>query len=462
MNKSKLFYLISCTLFFAQSTSAQQTSTEEFNQIFPPTKEVLAAINVVSTIIPAKNPSSKAIKASYLSKLKQRAIACVQLASTEEVKSHEILSENVKLKECLIKQDEQILELIGMSLVSFRANQSPLRSLSSLGSQLSIQNPLGMEIYTGTIASKANVAVLISTRGEYISYELPSGRKIADLPKMPNASLWSVKISPNGRITALLNSGLTFIDNKTGQELWKARDSNDFYAWLPGINAALISRREGLDTKLILLDFKTGEILPYSIPYTNSSWALNISESPSRLLLATNGGFNLIENIRTKNGIQSKVIQSYPLTKAIQDGVPISMMNGKTIIYTSALESEGNALTIFDLQSGREVQFDPGKFFDKNSFAKISENNLLLRSYDNETNKSKLWALNVAKSTYQLVEMPEFWGILYRSENRSGFMIRDNKGMWFVDRLKLGKALPIPPIGGIPLPPKVEIIEKSD
>lgn len=440
----KLIALLQKFLLLASVSSAyaQQSSIEEFNITFPPSTEVKVALALIDAVIPAQDNSLKLFKNRYASKLEIKVFACAKFVSKEEIDPKKIEALTVQRNNCLKEQDEQLLQLIGMSLVSFRSMQPPLRPMVKLGSPSFIPNPEGVEVFTGIAASKSGVAVLRYTRGEYVSYEIPSGKQIAHLPVMPNASDHTAVLSPNGRMIVIRNGGLSFIDNETGKELWRAKGFSDFYTWLPEVQAALVSGRIKDDSKFLLLDFKTGEIVPYNIPYKNQSWALPTSEFPSRFLIGSYGDFSLVQNIRTPTGIVSKVIKDYKLAKSsVNSEGPILMQNGKSIFFRSHLGRDNDYFTLFNFKSGGERLFDTGEFLNKNNYAKLSENDILVVSYDRireSTDIPKPWAFNINSLTLSPIEADEFWGIVSPLDGRSGFMRRD-KGMWFGDKVTIGK-----------------------
>ncbi len=449
MSRTILCFLFATGLIYAHSLKAQQSSIEEFNKTFPPSAEVASALERVDAIIPAEDNYLKLFKNRYESKLEIRVLTCVKFVSKEEIDPKKIAALTVLRNNCLEEQDEQLLQLIGISLVSFRSMQPPLRPMVKLGSPSFIPNSEGMQVFTGIAASKSGVAVLRYTRGEYVSYEIPSGKQIAHLPVMPNASDHTAVLSPNGRMIVIRNGGLlSFVDNETGQVLWGARKFGDFYAWFPEMQAALVNRTINGESKLWLLDFKTGEIAPYSIPYNGQTWALQISESPSRFLIGSRSheDFSLVENIRISTGVVGKIVKDYKLVNSrITYDNPILMENGKSIFFRSFLEPKNDFFTLFNLNSGKEKQFDTGGFLNKNNYAKLSEEALLVTSHDgigySTNNLPNPWVFNLNNLTLSPIEADEFWGIVSPLDGRKGFMRRVHKGMWIGDEVKIGKPL---------------------
>jgi hypothetical protein len=434
--------LLTGVLNYAHSAEAQLSSLKEFNAAYPPSAEVSSALEKIDSIIPAQNNALKLFKNRYASKLEHRALACSQFVFKDEVDQKNIEAQSIKRNDCLKVQDEQLLQLIGVSLVGFRSTQPPLRPLVRLGSPYFIPHPDGMHSITGKAASKSNVAVLNYGSsygpGEYISYEIPSGNKIANLSAMQTDSFRDVALSPNGRITAFRKNGLSFIDNETGQELWQAR-FGDFYGWFPEMQMALVNRTINGDSKLWLIDFKTGEIVPYSVAYNGQRWALPISESPSRFLIGSYGGFSLIENIRTAAGVIGKVVKDYKLVNSsISENSPILMQNGKSIFFNSNLGSGNFFFTLFNLKSSEEKLFDTGNFLIKNDYAKLSEETVLVGSNSGTNFAYQAYAFDIKNSTLSCINNDNVRSsIISGIQARVGFMNREHRGMLIGDELIL-------------------------
>lgn len=447
--------MFACGLIYAFNAQAYTSSIQEFNEKFPLNGEIIDAIEQVNSIIPAESNSLKLFKASFASQLELRVFACYPFLPKEEADPQKIAALDVKLKNCLQEKDEKSLQFIGMSLVGYRLMQEPLRPLAGLGLPSLFPNPEGVILVDGKAASKSNVAVLRFTNNESISIEIPSGKKIASLPKYPNGPYYETSLSSNGRVTTAPYNGLNFIDNETGQELWRAKEISKIYAWLPEIQAAIVSGKvNGID-KLLILDFKTNKVEPYALLNSDQYWALNISESPSRLLIGKYDGFSEIENIRSSTGVKGKVIKEYKLAKGtIHPNTPVVMHGGRSIFFRSVSQPNNVFLTLFNLESGEEKQFGTDKFLNDMNYAKLGEDQILVTSYKHTNYVPILWALNVNKLTMSPVRLNGFEGLVtmlseqrwmtFRNSKsmlngRSGFMYLDDKYIWLGDNLEIGK-----------------------
>lgn len=420
----------------------QLTIAEKINKAFPPRAEVRIQLETMESLIPSDDPSLKLFKSNYGSKLTLRALTCTQGHSISHFDSIKSIKKLAIDRDCLKEQDDQLQELIGLKLVGFRLAQPPLKPLVKLGTPAVIHGADGVEIYMGKSASKAGVAVLRGTRNEFISVEIPSGKKIASLPTMPEASQTNYSLSPNGRILAIPvnNKDLRFVDNETGQELWLARDMNQTYVWLPEIQAALVRENKSGNGNggVLLIDFKIGAVKPYSVAQKNQSWALHISESPSRLLIGSYRDFSLIENSRSPEGVDSTVVKDYKIKSprgSVSSLTPTLMLDGEAIVFVT-----GRDFMLFNLETRDEKTWESSEIIG-NNYAKLSEDSLLVDAYGlSGTVGTRPYVFNIKDSTLSAVETTEGnEGIVYELDGRTGFMRRGYQKVWIGDELQVGK-----------------------
>lgn len=431
------------TVLIGWQLDIQLTVPEKINKAFPPRAEVRIQLETLESLVPSDDPSLKSFKTNYESKLTLRALTCTQGISINRFDSIKNIKKLAIDRDCLKEQDDQLQELIGLKLVSFRLSQPPLKPLVKLGPPTVIRGADGIEIYIGKAASKAGVAVLRGNRSEFISVEIPSGKKIATLPSMPEASQTNYSLSPNGRIfaTPVNNKDLRFVDSETGQELWLAKDINQIYVWLPEMQAALVrDNKSGAGNGgVLLIDFKIGDVKPYLAAQKNQSWALHVSESPSRLLIGSYRDFSLIENSRSPEGVDSSVVKDYKIKSpkgSVSSLTPTLMLNGEAIAFVT-----GRDFMLFNLETRDEKIWESSEIIG-NNYAKLSEDSLLVDAYGlSGLAGTKPCVFNVKDSTLSVVETAEgSEGIVYELEGRTGFMRRGYQKVWIGDELQIGKA----------------------
>lgn len=414
------------------------------NKAFPPIAEVRVAEENLRAFIQQDKAARSSLDALYASRLELRALTCTQgltigrFASIATVKALPIG------RDCLNAQDAQLLQYLGIRQVAVRFSQPPLRPLLPLGPATPVPATGGVDFFSGYAASGAGVAVMRGTRSEFISIELPSGKKISSFPISPETSS-RVLLSPNGRVTAMNigNSGVAFVDTETGAKLWDTRDFNQLYAWMPEVSAALAS--DSKNGALLVIDFQTGKIYPHSVSLRNQTWALPVSSTPSRVLVGAYKEFSLMEHVRDGDAVQGSIITGFRIKEAagVSSSSPTLMLERKAIVFIS-----GRDFMMFDLESGKETLWSTGEFLG-NRYAKLSEETLLVDSYVPNTIGSKSWVFNIKEVTLSPVEMADSQqGIVSELVGRTGYMRRNHNQTWFGDVVPTGEATSLSAIMG--------------
>jgi hypothetical protein len=405
---------------------------EKVTKAFPPKAEVRVAMEDLRTLIQQDQETLKSIEAEYSSRLEQRAFICTKEKAIGRFDSVEKIKAIPSVRDCFNLQDALLLQYLGIRLVAPQLSKPPLRPLAPLGPPFAVPDIETLQVFSGFAASGAGVAVLKGTRNEFISIEIPSGKKIADMSTIANA--WNdVFISPNGHVAAidldLRNRAVVFVDTETGAKFWEARDSNKFYAWLPEMSAALVS--DSKTSVLSVIDFHAAKIEPYNVNLRNQSWVLPLDGSPSRVLVGSHRAFSLIEHERTPEGIKGSVIKEFIIKQGqgVTSSPPTLMFGGKAIVFISSRD-----FMMVNLETGEETFWATGQFIS-NHYAKLSENTLLVDSFNQG---GKPWVFNIEQSTLSPVETEAGnHGIIAELPGRIGFMRRESK-MWFGDKLKSG------------------------
>lgn len=432
-----LFLLLCCGLVTACSSASEifLSVHQKVTKAFPPSIDVRIAEENLRSLIQQDSVALKAFEEQFASRLELRALTCAQGFSIGRFDLVNTVKTLPLSRDCLSTQDTILATYLGIKRVGLHQSQPALRPLQPLGAPSLIPNLGGIEIYSATAASKAGVAVLRGTRSEFVSVEIPGGKKIATMPSMPDAS-YRVSLSPNGRVLVVENgnSAVTFLDTQTGEKLWESKSINQFYAWLTDLSAALA--RDSKSGESMVIDFQLGSIAPHPSALRNQTWGLNLADSTSRVILGSEREFSVLENKRSALGIEGSILKAY----AIKSGSGVTSLNptmvrgGKAIVFISMKD-----IMSFDLESGKEHLWRTGEFLG-NRYAKLSETTLLVDGFDPaDRMASKPWVFDIDKSTLSPVETEEARsGIVAELDGRLGFMRRGYQKMWFGDSLKVG------------------------
>lgn len=410
-----------------------QTPTK-INKAFPVNTEARVAEENLRTLIMKDRAASSSFDDEYAAMLEIRALTCTQGIKIGRFSSVESIKSLPVSRDCLNEQDSRLMRFLGIRQVAVRFEQGALRPLLPLGQPWSVPLLAGIDIYSADAAAAAGVAVLRGTRSEFVSIEIPGGNKIATLPTIRDAS-HRVLLSPNGRVAAMQisNNSIIFVDTETGIKLFESSEINQIHAWLPDIHAALVN-----DSKtgvLSIIDFKTAKIAPHPAGLRGQTWALPVSNSPSRVLVGSGGVFSLIEHAVENNGIQGKLIREYRMSdgRGVTSSPPTLMLGGKAVVFITTRD-----LKMLNLESGNETFWKTGEFL-ANRYGKLSESTLMVDSYSINGVSTKPWVFNIDDVTLSPVENVQgSSGILSELAGRLGFMRRESK-MWFGDEIKVGE-----------------------
>ncbi len=410
-----------------------QTPTK-INKAFPVNAEARVAEENLRTLIMKDKAASSSFDDEYASLLEIRALTCTQGIKIGRFSSIESIKSLPVSRDCLNEQDAHLLRFLGIRQVAVRFAQGALRPLLPLGQPWSVPPLAGIDIYSADAAAAAGVSVLRGTRSEFVSIEIPGGNKIATLPTIRDAS-HRVLLSPNGRVAAIQisNNSIIFVDTETGTKLFESSEINQIHAWLPDIHAALVN--ESKTGALSIIDFKTAKISPHPLGLRGQTWALPVSNSPSRVLVGTGGVFSLIEHAVANNVIQGKLIREYRMSdgRGVTSSPPTLMLGGKAIVFITTRD-----LKMLNLESGNETFWKTGEFL-ANRYGKLSESTLMVDSYSINGVTTKPWVFNIDDLTLSPVETVQgSSGILAELAGRLGFMRRESK-MWFGDEIKVGE-----------------------
>jgi len=422
-------------LFIGWLVDAQLSPIDKFNVAFPPSAEIRVKFEDIQTLDAMDDVSLKGLKKAYSSKLSLRALTCMQDISISRFDSIKFIKELPVKRECLKAQDEILEEFVSIKGIAILFSKPPLRPIVDIQSTSPIYGPDGMEPYSAIASSKSGVAVLQSSRSELVSIEIPSGKKIAGLPTLPEANSTDIVLSPNGRISAIRisNRELTFVDNETGQILWHGAGFNKLLAWLPELSAALVKTSKS--DLVSIIDFEKGKIEPYPLPLRSQSWAVNLSESPSRVLIGSDRDFSLVENVRTAQGWEANIVKSYRITKGsgITSSPPTLMQDKKSMVFITSRD-----FMLFNFESGSETLWETGDLMS-NQYGKLNEQTLLVQTYTGGVG-AKSWVFNIVNSTLSPVKDDQAkTGIISELNSRDGFFRREYQKIWIGKKLEVGE-----------------------
>ncbi|MBW8829666.1 MAG: hypothetical protein JF606_09595 [Burkholderiales bacterium] len=410
---------------------AAMPAPAKVNAAYPPPPEVQAARDRLLGLLAGDTKQVDAVKAQIESRMALRGLACSQQVSIGRLDSVAFVKALGLDQICFQAQDQAVQDFLGTRTVGVLMSLPPLRPLkpATAGTPLP-QGPLSY-ITDGTFASQAGVAVLRDTVGDATVVELPTGAVIAKLPRMMT-SPWASRVSPNGRVLALQQTGgqgVTFFDTSNGHRLWDRLGGQNVLTWLPEVTGFVIAERSGVTT---LADGLTGNLAPHPLAPKNSSVATSLPGSAARTLLGSARELVLMEHQRAPAGLQATELKRLHITagQGISSGQPVSMQQGRLVVFTSHPH-----ISWLNLESGESGTYRTSPTFGA-TFAKLDENRLLVDSLD-LTDRMRLnpWVFDIAAQVVAPVDPAGMQGLLIPTGDRPGFM-RRGQGAWVADVVK--------------------------
>lgn len=335
-------------------------------------------------------------------------------------------------RRCFQEQDKELLELFGVRTVGVLMSQPALRPKQALGALALIPNGELANVNLAVVASEANVAVVVDSQQQAVAVELPSGKPLAEMPRVGSLYDGGVNLSPNGRVVALTPSGRApvFVDVETGQQIWSmtGKPNQRMLAWMPDMVAWVMSDAEG---EIQLADGLKGLLLkhPQSIKHTN--FALPLPGKSGQMLVGSSNDLVLISHTRQPDGIDAKVVKTYAI--AARNGVARQghvMKNGRLVVYPAYPD-----MGWLDLETGESDTWRIAPLFSP-STVKVDETHLLMDSIRSSDKPPGPWLFDIERGTVTQASDLQGRGGLAPIGARAGFMRRGGE-LWLGDVIEL-------------------------
>jgi len=394
-----------------EAPEAFLSTPAKVNKAFPPNAEVRAAAEQLRAIVRQDTASLASFEEQYESQLELRALACVQGLPIGRFDSVATVKALPFSRDCLKAQDEKLLQYLGVRQIAVRFSQPPLAAPATPTAGV-------LQIYSGDAASGGLVAVLQGKHSEFISMEIPSGKKTVNLPALPETSQ-NVYRSANGRVTAIQmgDTGLTFFDTETRAKLWETQGNNPLLAWMPEISAAWIGDKKMGGVSLA--DFQTGKIEPLEFGRYSPMWVLPLNGTPARALVGWQKEFTLVGLVRAGEDIEVSYLKDSRIAQAAGEITrpPSLMLGGKSVVFVTSRE-----VVAYDPASGKSALW-PVNGLNIAMHGKLGESTLLVDTREPGGADAGSWVLDIEHSSLLPVDSREIrLDVLARFSRDSGAM----------------------------------------
>lgn len=363
------FVLAGCSLYDA----ARMSAAEKINHAHPLREDVGRARDALFAAVAGDAGARQSVAQDLALQLQARAEACGAGATIARFDDAQEVRRKVAPGPCFDVQDARLADWIGLRRIGVALRMPPLVAPAALPARFSLAHVDTVGIVA---AARANVAVAWDTRFQATVLEMPSGRVFAhidatDMEVADNA------LSPNGRVLALSRlprAGLRFHDAATGDVLWHSDRHSRLVAWLPGVEATVLSGRGAT----LLVDHRKAlaEALPRSLH--DADWSTPSPDAPARVFLGNSHDVALLEAVREGDGpVSMTSLQHWRLDGAgVTSGQPLLMAQGRKLLFASGLD-----LGWLDVASGAQGLW-PVRAIAAHAYSKLSESRLLLDGND--------------------------------------------------------------------------------
>jgi hypothetical protein len=397
---------------------------ERINAAFPIPEELVTAQNRLFTDLDDDPAAKKRVTDAHAQMLEVRALTCSTDAAIGRFETAAEIRRKLTNVTCFREQDQAMQTWVGMQRFIRLAGKPPVVPLADLPARTTIVTPPEDPPSQMYLARAANIAVAQSTRSKLSTVELPSGKlRLANYGQNVQVHPGTT-LSPNGRVLATqAYNVLTAVDTETGSVIWSSDKYREVAAWIPEVGATVLANKG--NNAPAVLDHVRGTVEAYPVPLASVSWAVNMPQTPTRLVIGNASNFAVVDHTRAADGSLSvQVVKQFRFeARGHTSGVPQLMAGGKRLVYVSM-----NDVGWVDLESGQQGvwQFSAIGAY---GFSKLSEQALVMDARADGV-RADAQVFDIEQGTLQAVEGSTNDGLLQPLVTRSGFARRGHGSTW--------------------------------
>lgn len=397
---------------------------ERINAAFPIPEELVTAQNRLFTDVDDDPAVKKRVADAHAQMLQVRALTCSTGADIGRFDTAADIRRKLPNVLCFSEQDKTLQSWVGMQRFIRLVGKPPVVPLADLPPRTPILSPPDDPPAQIHLARAANVAVAQSVRSKMSTVELPSGKlRLASYGQNLQAHT-GTSLSPNGRVLATqAYNVLSALDTESGSLIWSSDKYREVIAWIPEVGATVLAQKGS--SAPAMLDHVQGAVEAYPVPLNRVTWAVNMPQAPTRVVLGDASNLAVVDHARAADGSLSvQVVRQFRLEgRPHTSGVPQLMAGGKRLVYVSM-----NDVGWVDLESGQQGvwQFSA---IGGHGFSKLSERTLLMDARA-EGVRSDAHVFDIEQGTLQPVEGSTNDGLLQPLVTRPGFVRRGHGSTW--------------------------------
>lgn len=357
-----------------QIRSALLSQADKVNLAFPVVEELITAQNSLFSSL-EEGSSKSTLADQYAALLKIRGLTCSATASIGFFDTSAIIKKKIPDTACFKDQDAKLAEWVGIQRLVAALKKPALVALSPLQGRAVIAN-LPEPVAGIVVARSANVIVLRGSRPKFMTAQVPTG-KIINSFDAPAEAHRQPTLSPNGRVLAVpvSNNALSLMDAETGVTLWKTTKFSDVTAWLPEVDATVLSSTG--NSAPMLLDHIKASIESYPVTVPRLTWSVPVASASARYAVGSGRNVAIVDHARNADGaINVSVVKQLTVTgQGVTSSGPTLMGNGKKLVFVS-----GRDLGWIDIETGAQGLWNTSFLGStlNNGPAKVSETTIYL------------------------------------------------------------------------------------
>ena len=424
----RLRYLVSvcasALLVGCNQVSALVTATDDkINAAFPLEDATRSAFTSLIASIEGNPSEQKAITEEYSKLMGIRALTCTAKTPISRLDTIAKIKIKVTDIDCFQKQDVRLAEWIGLQRLAQTLAKPALIALSDLPDKALLPN---FPEYSGqvTVAAQANVMVVKGAQ-RFIAVQLPSGKVINSIP-IPEQTFRPASLSANGRVLAVPvgSRNLRMLDVESGNLLWSSEEFADLIAWLPQVQAALLTQANSGSAQL--LDIKNGRIDAFPSTEKRLTWALPLAVATGKYLVGTSQTVSQMDISRTAQGVleASPLLQWRLSGNGLSANTPFLMDDGNKLVYQS-----GSDLAWFNLADQQQGVWQLSAL-RAYGFAKLNEKAIAFETSASGTSPATTRVLTIDNNQVAVAKnMDVRDGTLVSLRPRSGYLKRSDSSV---------------------------------
>ncbi len=406
-----------------QISAVLTPADEKINAAFPLADATRTAYTTLLASLDAAPTEQKSVAEEYSKLMGVRALTCTAKTPIGRFDTVSKIKAKVADTECFQKQDARLAEWVGLQRLSQALSRPALVALSALPDKALLPN---FAEYSGqvTVAAEANVMVIKGGQ-KFTAVQLPSGKVLHSFP-VPEQHYRPAILSANGHVLAVPvgSRNLRMVEVTSGNLLWSTEEYSDLIAWLPQVQAALLTQVGNGSAHL--LDVKNGRIDAFPSTEKRLTWALPVKAASGRYLVGAGQTVSQMDIARTAQGVlEAAPIQQWRLTGyGISSTNAFLMDNGTKLVYHSG--SDLAWLNLADQQQGVWQLSAIGAY----SFTKLNEKSIVFDTPAVGTMPAATRVLNIDDGTVAVAKNIDIRdGTLVSLLPRSGYLKRSESSV---------------------------------